>query len=682
MPSSSLQISEGACVAFLQVVRRGILFLSLLLFIILPRLNAQLSAAWAPVSPAELTLKDNPARSGSSAMLLDYEVYQDDLTALRTYYYRVKILNEEGTRYADVEIPYDSKQSAIEGIRARTTRPNGTTFDFQGEIFSKIAAKSKQTEVQVKTFVLPAVEAGSVIEYSYRITWHKYLPDVLSNPQGYLITGSYSFPSATWTLQQELYVRHETFLLRPLPKATLAWNSVRMPQGAEVQKQADGTLRVEANNIAPLEVEEFMPPENHLSSQVHFYYTVGLVSGPYTFWSAQNSQFEKELADFLIPDKTVETAVKHLIAPSDSAETRVRKLYARVQQIRNRSYERLKTEKEQKLGNPHESKNAADLLNRGYGVGNELNYLFVAMLRAAGLKAFLVRVADRLHGVLNPIVLDVSQLDAMVVMVQLDDRQLFLDPATRFCTYGLIPWAETGGRGISAAGPGGIIEVPGQDGNSAVKQRTADLTLSKDGTLNGTVEVSFGGQEALTRRLEFDGQDDAARRKAMDDEIKSWLPPGTKLEIKRTSNWDTSEGDLRIESEISIPNFAILTGHRLLFSPAVLQSNRAHRLYHGKRSYPVNFQYAYREVDSVTIKLPDGYEVEALPAPRTENDRIYRLETTYGVQGRTLQFHRVLVLNGFYFPVEAYDLVKSAFDNVEVSDGEKLVLHAEGIDTH
>jgi hypothetical protein len=84
----------------------------------------------------------------------------------------------------------------------------------------------------------------------------------------------------------------------------------------------------------------------------------------------------------------------------------------------------------------------------GYAFNNEINYLFVAMARAAGLHASVVRLTDRRRAALDTTVLDASQLNATVVLVRMGDQNLYLDPATRFCPYGLVPWFETGVRGL------------------------------------------------------------------------------------------------------------------------------------------------------------------------------------------------------------------------------------------
>ena len=65
--------------------------------------------------------------------------------------------------------------------------------------------------------------------------------------------------------------------------------------------------------------------------------------------------------------KAMEQAVAQIVSASDTPETKLQKIYARVQQVRNTSYERAKTEQEQKRDKEKDINNVEDLRKRGYG---------------------------------------------------------------------------------------------------------------------------------------------------------------------------------------------------------------------------------------------------------------------------------------------------------------------------
>jgi hypothetical protein len=635
---------------------------------------AQTAGDWPLISPADLAMKDNPASPGASAIVLDRDSQEDDIKGVQSEYYRIKIFTDEGRKFANIEIPYFEKLDEVRDVRARTVQPDGTSLEFHGEILDKLIVKSKRMKYQAKIINLPEVEAGSIIEYSYKIAWHQHVPDVLKNPTGYLIDGSYSFPTAHWTLQHDLFTRHARFSVRYLPKGNLQWALVRAPASAVVQRRPDGTAELEVNDVPPLEKEEFVPPDNMLNSRVHFFYVVGY-SPPAWFWRDEARRQGEQIDKFIGHSKKIEQATSRLFSPGDPPETKLRKIYARVQQLRYLSYEPAKTGQESKRENLKDNKNVEDVLEHGYAFANEINYLFVAMVRAAGWPAGIVRLTERSRSVLSQNVLDSSQLNATVVLVTLGGQQLFFDPATRFCPYGLLPWAETGVQGLQIGTLGGdFAPIPGRTSETAITRRTATVKVSPEGTVEGTLQVAFTGQEALRRRLELYDEDEAGRRKSLEDEIKQWLAPGATVDLKKAEPWESSEEDLRVECNFTIPDFANVSGHRLLFPLAVFQSNRTNPFKSEKRTYAIYFDYAYQVEDNIKWSFPEGFRPEALPSGRSYQNNFFHYQTTVTATASGLDFHRSTSLNGFIFDAGAYKLIKTAFEQMIGNDNEQAVL--------
>src|SRR5438552_16226115 len=110
----------------------------------------------------------------------------------------------------------------------------------------------------------------------------------------------------------------------------------------------------------------------------------------------------------------MEQAVAQIVSPSDAPITKLEKIYARVQQLRNTSYEVEKTEKEQKRAKEKQNSNVEDVWKRAYGNGRELNWLFLALARAAGLEANSAFLSDRRHYFFDAAGLHASTLNGEV----------------------------------------------------------------------------------------------------------------------------------------------------------------------------------------------------------------------------------------------------------------------------
>src|SRR5262249_18741342 len=99
---------------------------------------------WPPIPPEEMAMKDDPFNPGAKAIVLYREVSDDDVRAVGTEHYRIKILTDDGRSYGDVQIPYAEKLGTITDIRARVVQPDGRAVEFNGQVFDKLAVKAKK----------------------------------------------------------------------------------------------------------------------------------------------------------------------------------------------------------------------------------------------------------------------------------------------------------------------------------------------------------------------------------------------------------------------------------------------------------------------------------------------------------------------------------------------------------
>jgi len=121
-------------------------------------------------------MTSEPLAPGAPAIILYRQVDRDDnsRTSHEDNYYRIKILTEEGRKYADIEIPFVKGDDNVIGIHARTIRPDGSIRDFGGQVFEKTVEKSRGRKIVVKTFTFPEVEVGSVLEYYFTYDLKEY----------------------------------------------------------------------------------------------------------------------------------------------------------------------------------------------------------------------------------------------------------------------------------------------------------------------------------------------------------------------------------------------------------------------------------------------------------------------------------------------------------------------------
>jgi Domain of Unknown Function with PDB structure (DUF3857) len=653
----------------------AVLFFICSLVLYSPRTTSgQIPASWQAISKEELELKDNPQHPGDSAMILYREVQTDNAKFTETYYERIKIFNDQGKKYGDVEIPYLENEAHIEDIRARTVAPDGQATDFGGTVYDKVVARSGRVRLNVKAFTFPNVQAGSILEYSYSRHFHGDIPEVIRHPENY--PGD-AFPAARWAVQRRLYVRRAHFVLRPVSAHThIEIRSVRLPKIAAPQQQKDGTLQMDVENVPGVIEEEYSPPEDTMRGEVYLYYVVGYFSND-KYWADLGQLKSEQMEKFFSKSKAIQEEALRTVGTSDTREATLRKLYDRVQQVRAVSFEPSKTEKEKERQNLKPNKTAEEVLTRNYAFANEINYLFVALAREAGFRAYPVRVTSRSRNFFLKSVPDPSQFDAEVVEVITPDKTFFLDPATLHCPFDLLPWEETDTQGIILDKFSyGVVRVPALTSADAVIERKAKFRLDKEGNLAGTLEVDFLGQEALVRRISENDKDEAGRKKDLEEEARNWLPQGATTKLTSAAGWDGSNGPLRAIFDVQAPNFATQAGDRLLL-PVVAFHPRAEKAFQtSSRETPVYLKYGHQEHDELVLELPQGYKVESLPAPGVLQTKFSSYKLSTEQQGAGLKLTRNFVMDGYYFPVTQYPELRTFYNFVRANDEEQAILQS------
>src|SRR5881396_4036934 len=291
------------------------------------------------------------------AIILYRQVDRDDSnvrTAHEYNYIRKKVFTEEGRKFADVEIPVVKGKWDIHNIKARTVRPDGTIVNFDGKVYEKEIVKARGIKFLAKTFTLSDVQPGSIIEYHYMIDFAEYLV----------------FDS-NWVLSDELFSKKTKFTLKPYGDWALQWSWPNgLPEGAKPPVNENKMIHMEAQDIPAFQVEDDMPPEAAMKYRVDFIYSEdGFEKEPDKFWKKQGKKMNDAAESFVNKRKAMEQAVGEIVSTGDSPEVKLQKIYARVQKIRNTSYEIEKTEQEQKRAKEKEISNVEDVWKRGYADG-------------------------------------------------------------------------------------------------------------------------------------------------------------------------------------------------------------------------------------------------------------------------------------------------------------------------
>ena len=619
---------------------------------------------WLPISQDELKMTSVPEAPGAPAVILYRQVDRDDSakTGNEQDYVRIKILTEEGRKYADLEIPYFREQGNIVALRARTIRPDGSIAMFEGKAYDKTIVKARNVKYLAKTFTLPDVQVGSIIEY-------RYTEDMVEN---YVYTSH-------WILSDELFTKQAKFSLRPNKDFALRWSwPIGLPPGVQPPKQEPSTklVRMDASNIPAFQIEDYMPPANELKYRVTFEYSESTAeSDPAKFWKQEGKTLNSQVESFLGKKKELEQVASQMVSPSDAPEVKAQKIYARVQQLRNTSFAVEKTNQEQKREQAKAIKTAADLLRAGGGDGRDITWTYLGLVRAAGIEAYPVWVSSRDVYFFNAKAMSINELNANVVLVKLNGKDVYCDPGTAFAPFGLLPWNETGTIGLRLDKDGGAFVQTGlPESADSVVERKADLKMSEDGTLSGKVTMTFSGLEALRRRIEERNEDEAERKQYMEDQLREFVPVGIEVELTNKPDWNNSSPTLTAEYNLKVPGWATAAGHRALVPVGIFSATEKQLFTHRDRVHPIYFQFPCQRKDDVTIELPLSWKVTTIPPSKLQDSKavVYDLKITN--ENGVLHMTRLLRNDLLVIEQKQYPSLQGFFQIVRTGDEQAIVV--------
>lgn len=625
---------------------------------------------WQPIDPADLAMKDNPKSPGADAMILYRERLVNEPHACSQEYTRMKIFTKEGLKYANVEITYQKGTDSVMDIRGRTIHADGNIVNFDGKVLDKVLVKAGGVKVYEKSFSLPDVQPGSIIEYRY---------------QDQLDEQMYYIGWEQWSPQGELFSKLVRFSIMPLDSfaaegLTLAYRYAHLAEKPTPQKQKSGYLLVELHDIPGVASEELMPPDAAVRPRVEFFYRDRDEPRNETqqeYWTRIDKKWDRFLEKFVDKQNAMRSALAGIADANDSHDQKLRKIYARVEQIRNLNMEPEKTAKEEKSEKLKPNENVEDVLKRGYGSERDINMLLVALSRAAGFEATEVWVVPTSSDQFEPGAREASRLTADLVWVRAGGQEYYLDPGSRFYPFGLVPWFEAGAGGMRLGKDAGeFVATSSVKSSDATLVRNCDIKLGTHGDASGTLQMDFTGELAAIWRTQERSEDETGRKKDLGDEVRRWLPAGSTFDVTSLSNWDDITKPVHVEGTFKLASVEMPAGSRALVPVTLFHTRYADDFKSSIRMNPIDFSYPFEETDDIKYELPVGYTVESVPTISKVDLGAAVYDVGVAHQGQTVEIKRHLVMGGAYFALKFYPTLRFFFTKAQSNDQTQIVLQA------
>lgn len=614
-------------------------------------------AVWRPITPEEMQMKTPKVEADADAEAIFWEVRLDDKKYGKmsySHYVRVKIFTERGReRFSKMDIPF-VKGKKVEGVAARVIKPDGTIVELKPEdIFEREIAKAGKARIQAKSFAVPGIEPGVIVEYQYTET----------------IRGD-SASGERLIFQRDIPLQKVTYYVRPYADSTLAFNSYNMPETRFIEDKKGfsvGTMY----NVPAFKEEPFMPPSDEVRKWVYLTYQ-GF--GTLFQWTFVSRNWEAALQKLSKPNKEVKAKAAELTAGITSDEEKLRKIYQFVQKdIKNITYDRTLTEEQiEKV----DVKDGDDALKRGMGNSFHIDMLFASLTRAAGFETNVVLAGDRSENFFSAEKYPFANFVEMSgIAVKVGTEWRFFDACNPNLAFGEMPWNRENVRAM-LIGEGGSIwkTTPASDYTKSTAKRIGKFSLTPDGSLEGTVRLEYSGHQALDRRQEEFRDSQSKREETLKGLVKSRISTAEISDLV-ISNFDDNTKPLTYSFKVKVPNYAQKAGKRMILQPGFFENGSSTVFTSATRTYSIYFPYPWSEDDDVEIRLPEGYALDSpdVPARLGDSQNISSLKISMEHQParNVLHYKRNFHFGGggsTLFPVGSYQPLKGLFDSFHRAD--------------
>lgn len=629
------------------------------------------AADWKPITPEELALKTPRVEKDADAEAIFWEVRVGDESAsgsaqnVMSHYIRIKIFTETGKeKLGTVDIPY-AKHTAITGIAGRTIKADGTVIPLTKDaVFDRVLAKGGGLKIRHKSFAMPGVEPGAIIEYMWKEIHSDEIAQYVHLP-----------------LQREYPVETLTYHIKPLVSPYFPFQMKGLSFNCDQPKftpESKGYFVATYTDVPAYREEPLMPPENESKRWMLIYYEPDNNVPADKYWKDFGRKTYSETKAELKINGEVKQRAQELTSGAANDDEKLKRLLIYCQTKLRNVYSDQVTSQERETAKTNQ--NSAETLKRGIGTTEDIQAAFISLATAAGFDARMVQVSDRGESFFRQSYKTGYFLRNLDVAVNVNGAWRFYDPSSPNVPAGMLRWQEEGLLALVSDPKDPVfVKTPLTQPDKSSRRRVAAFTLDDQGNLEGNFRETLGGQFGLRWRLDYGKAPTDEREQNLKDEIHSQF-----------GNADVSDMAFSVVEDVSVPvaityklkvaNYAQRTGKRLFVAPSFFEASKQARFSASTRRYPVYFEFPWSEDDHIEIELPKGFELDHADAPSNfkfapvgsysvamaltkDNKLVVDRKLVFGEGGEVL-----------LFPAEVYPAVKKIFDRVHEADSHLLTL--------
>lgn len=316
------------------------------------------------------------------------------------------------------------------------------------------------------------------------------------------------------------------------------------------------------------------------------------------------------------------------------------------------------------------------------GVCKDKAGMLITMLRAAGFESYaaMTMAGSRIDRI------PADQFNHSVTVVKLSDGEYhLLDPTWVPFVRELWSSLEQQQNYLMGLPEGADLMItPISEPQNHYLKITGSSKISEDGTYTGTFELEAEGQSDASIRRMFTGGYMTTWKANLEEELLRSHPRARITGMNYSSPYDYMEGPIAISISYSIPDYAIVTGSEIIFTPVVVSNIFKRSMSHlyintdlEKREYNFRDRCSRLVTLEETVELPFSVSTGYLPATSMSSGPGASFKGAFYVEGSQLKVTQHAKFNKRIYEPEDWGSFREAVQSQMKVAGEPVVLKVD-----
>jgi len=310
---------------------------------------------------------------------------------------------------------------------------------------------------------------------------------------------------------------------------------------------------------------------------------------------------------------------------------------------------------------------AASVAKSGFGDCKGLTNYMRAMLKEVGIASHYTTISTVNRRLLKDFA-SVGQMNHVILEVPLAGDTLWLECTNPQLPMGYVHEDIAGHDAVEIGETGGrLVRLPVYADNLNRMHSTVRVLLQGDGSAQVSLTQKSEKQqyEHLTPLLTLDQKD---RQKVL---LRMLRVPQAEI-----SQMDISEEEeaINIQADVQSQKYANATGQRLFVPVCPLHQGYSAPVANGERQEDVYMSMGYLDEDDITLTIPDGYEIEAMPKSVVIDKPFGSFAFAVVPNGGEIRIMNRLLMKSGTFDKSQYPELTAFIKTVAGAYGQKIVL--------